>query len=106
MSLDKGLYGFNAVLTAIAVGAVLHRPGVFVTIYTLFGIALTLFVQLALATVLTPLAIPVLTGPFNIATWLLLLPRRHFAPVPNHERVKETVASAAKRTFRPYDKER
>ncbi|WP_433393565.1 urea transporter [Micromonospora sp. KLBMP9576] len=97
-SLDKGLYGFNAVLTAIAVGAVMHRPGVLVTVYTVFGIALTLFVQMGLATVLTPLAIPVLTGPFNIATWLLLLPRRHFAPVPNHERVKETIVSTVKRT--------
>lgn len=95
-SLDKGLFGFNAVLTAIAVGAVLHRPGALVTLYTLFGIALTLFVQMALATVLTPLAIPVLTGPFNIATWLLLLPRRHFAPVPNHERARETVVSTVK----------
>ena len=81
-SLDKGLFGFNAVLTAIAVGAVLHRPGALVTVYTLFGIALTLFVQMALTSMLTPLAIPVLTGPFNIATWLLLLPRPHFAPVP------------------------
>ncbi|MEU5906835.1 urea transporter [Micromonospora sp. NPDC047467] len=97
-SLDKGLFGFNAVLTAIAVGAVLHRPGALVTVYTLFGIALTLFVQMALATVLTPLGIPVLTGPFNIATWLLLLPKRHFAPVPNHERVKESVVSAVRHT--------
>ncbi|MET8308891.1 MULTISPECIES: urea transporter [unclassified Micromonospora] len=97
-SLDKGLFGFNAVLTAIAVGAVLHRPGALVTVYTLFGIALTLFVQMALATVLTPLAIPVLTGPFNIATWLLLLPKRHFAPVPNHERAKETVVSTVQRS--------
>ncbi|WP_320065609.1 urea transporter [Micromonospora sp. RTGN7] len=105
-SLDKGLYGFNAVLTAIAVGAVLHRPGALVTVYTLFGIALTLFVQVALATVLTPLAIPVLTGPFNIATWLLLLPNRHFAPLPNHERVKETLVSTAKRTVRRQAEER
>ncbi|MER5703153.1 urea transporter [Micromonospora sp. NPDC002296] len=106
LSIDKGLYGFNAVLTAIAVGAVLHRPGVLVTIYTLFGIALTLFVHVALATVLTPLAIPVLTGPFNIATWLLLLPQRHFGQVPDHESVKETVDSAARRTIQPLHKER
>ncbi|AVT37046.1 urea transporter [Plantactinospora sp. BB1] len=97
-SLEKGLFGFNAVLTAIAVGAVLHRPGVAVTGYTLFGIALTLFVQMALTTVLTPLGIPVLTGPFNIATWLLLLPERHFAPVPNHERVRDTVVSVLRRS--------
>ncbi|RGC69313.1 Urea transporter [Micromonospora sp. MW-13] len=98
LSLDKGLYGFNAVLTAIVVGAVLHRPGPLVTVYTLFGIGLTLFVQVALASVLTPLAIPVLTGPFNFATWLLLLPQRHFASVPDHERVKEAAVSAVKRT--------
>lgn len=97
-SLDKGLFGFNAVLTAIAVGAVLHRPGLLVTGYTLFGIALTLIVQMAMATVLTPLGIPVLTGPFNVAVWLLLLPDRHFAPVPNHERVKESVVSAVRRS--------
>ncbi|KUJ49616.1 MULTISPECIES: urea transporter [Micromonospora] len=97
-SLDKGLFGFNAVLTAIAVGAVLHRPGLLVTGYTLFGIALTLFIQMAMASVLTPLGIPVLTGPFNVATWLLLLPDRHFAPVPNHERVKETVVSSVRRS--------
>jgi urea transporter len=105
-SLDKGLYGFNAVLTAIAVGAVLHRPGALVTVYTLFGIALTLFVQVALSSVLAPLAVPVLTGPFNIATWLLLLPQRHFAPLPNHERVKESLVSTVKRTVRPHARER
>ncbi|WP_229402313.1 urea transporter [Micromonospora okii] len=97
-SLEKGLFGFNAVLTAIAVGAVLHRPGVLVTAYTLFGIALTLVVQMAMTTLLTPLGIPVLTGPFNVATWLLLLPDRHFAPVPHHERVEDGVASAVRRS--------
>ncbi len=94
LDMHKGLFGFNAVLTAVAVGAVLHRPGVLVTLYTLFGIALTLFVQVAMATVLTPLALPVLTAPFNIATWLLLLPRPRFAPIPNHERIVESVVSA------------
>ncbi|MGW4500537.1 urea transporter [Micromonospora sp. NPDC004336] len=97
-SLEKGLFGFNAVLTAIVVGAVAHRPGAFATGYTLFGIALTLFVQMAMTTALTPLGIPALTGPFNVATWLLLLPDRHFAPVPNHERVKDTVVSAVRRS--------
>ncbi|GIJ25181.1 urea transporter [Micromonospora qiuiae] len=98
-SLEKGLFGFNAVLTAIAVGAVLHRPGGLVTAYALFGIAFTLVVQMAMTTFLSPLGIPVLTGPFNVATWLLLLPDRHFAPVPNHERVKETVVSTVRRSL-------
>jgi urea transporter len=97
-SLEKGLFGFNAVLTAVAVGAVLHRPGALVTGYTLFGIALTLFVQMAMTTTLTPLGIPVLTGPFNVATWLLLLPDRHFAPLPNHKRIEESAVSAVRRS--------
>lgn len=95
--LAQGLFGFNAVLTAVAIGAVLHHPGVLVTLYTLFGVALTLFVQVAMATALAPLAIPVLTAPFNIATWLLLLPRPRFAPVPNHERTVHTLVSARTR---------
>jgi urea transporter, Yersinia type len=96
-SLDRGLFGFNAVLTAVVVGAVAHRPGVLVTAYTLFGIALTLLVQMAMTTALTPVGIPVLTGPFNVATWLLLLPDRHFASVPHHERVTGAVGSAVRR---------
>ncbi|MBO4205690.1 urea transporter [Micromonospora echinofusca] len=87
-SLDKGLFGFNAVLTAVAVGVVLHRPGVLVTAYTLFGIAFTLVVQMAMATFLGPLGIPVLTGPFNVATWLLLLPGLRFAATSSPERVE------------------
>ncbi|MEV4692674.1 urea transporter [Micromonospora echinospora] len=104
-SLDKGLFAFNAVLTAIVVGAVAHRPGALVTVYTLFGIALTLFVQMALTTMLTPLGIPVLTGPFNIATWLLLLPDRHFAPLPNHERVKDSVLHTVRDSVHLREKE-
>ena len=63
-------------LTAIAIGCGASPPRGAVAAYTVFGIVLTLFVGEALTTVLTPLGIPVLTGPFNIATWLLLLPQR------------------------------
>ncbi|MFX0592410.1 urea transporter [Melissospora conviva] len=91
--LEKGLYGFNAVLTAIAIGSVFYKPSWRVAAYTVAGIVLTLFVGEALTTVLTPLGIPVLTGPFNIATWLLLLPQRRFAPVPNHQPVHKSIFS-------------
>lgn len=91
--LEKGLYGFNAVLTAIAIGSVFYKPSWRVAAYTVAGVVLTLFVGEALTTVLTPLGIPVLTGPFNIATWLLLLPQRRFAPVPNHEPIHRSIFS-------------
>ncbi|MFD2764976.1 urea transporter [Micromonospora eburnea] len=79
-AVDAGLWDFNAVLTAIALGAVSYRPTLAAILYTLFGIIATVFVQAALTTVLEPLAIPTLTAPFVITTWLFLLGKRHFGP--------------------------
>lgn len=91
---DEGLWGFNAVLTAIALGAVLYKPTGPTVIYALFGIVFTVFVQAALTTLLTPLGIPTLTAPFVIATWLFLLPKRKFTPIPQHERYAEGLLMA------------
>ncbi|MFB9185916.1 urea transporter [Dactylosporangium sucinum] len=88
----KGIWGFNAVLTAVALGAVLYRPSAAVTAYALLGTLTTVGVQAALTTALTPLGVPTLTAPFVVATWLFLLPKRDFAPIPHHERVEEATA--------------
>jgi urea transporter, Yersinia type len=85
-AVGQGLWGFNAVLTAIALGAVLYRPSGPTAIYALIGVVVTVVVQAASTTVLAPLGVPTLTAPFVIATWLFLLPKRNFAPVPQHER--------------------
>ena len=85
-AIGKGIWGFNAVLTAIALGAVFYRPMPAVVVYTLLGTIATVWVQAALTTVLAPYGIPTLTGPFVVATWLFLLPKRHFAPIPHHKR--------------------
>lgn len=85
-AIGKGIWGFNAVLTAIALGAVFYRPMPAVAVYTLLGMIATVWVQAALTTVLAPYGIPTLTGPFVVATWLFLLPKRHFAPIPHHKR--------------------
>ncbi|MFJ8577988.1 urea transporter [Micromonospora sp. NPDC093277] len=77
-AVEAGLWDFNAVLTAIALGAVSYRPTLPAILYTLFGIIATVFVQAALTTVLQPLGIPTLTAPFVITTWLFLLAKRHF----------------------------
>jgi urea transporter len=51
--------------------------------YAVAGAIFTVFAQAALDVALRPLGIPTLTAPFVLATWLFLLPRRSFAPVPH-----------------------
>lgn len=69
-----GLYGFSAVLTAIALATVFYRPGFRSALWALFGIVMTIFIQAALNIALAPLGMPTLTAPFCVATWLFLLP--------------------------------
>ena len=69
-----GLMGFSPVLTAIALGAVFHKPGGRVAAYALMGTVLTVVVQGAMNVALAPFGIPTLTGPFVLASWLFLLP--------------------------------
>jgi len=66
------------VLTAVALGAVFYRPGGRVVIYAVVGTVFTVIVQGAMNVALTPFAIPTLTAPFVLASWLFLLPRQHF----------------------------
>jgi urea transporter len=73
-----GLLGFSPVLTAVALGTVFYRPGLRVAAYALLGTVFTVVVQGALNVALTPFAVPTLTGPFVLASWLFLLPRQHF----------------------------
>ena len=76
--ISGGLLGFSPVLTAIALGAVFHTPGVRVAAYAALGTAFTVVAQAAFNVALTPLAIPALTGPFVLVTWLFLLPKPPF----------------------------
>ncbi len=75
-----GLLGFSPVLTAIALGAVFYRPSWRVAIYAMLGTLFTVIAQAALNVALTPLAIPALTAPFVLVTWIFLLPRQCFEP--------------------------
>jgi urea transporter len=74
-----GLLGFSPVLTAIALGTVFHPPGMRVAAYAALGTVFTVIAQAAFNVALTPLAIPALTGPFVLVTWLFLLPQQSFA---------------------------
>jgi urea transporter len=75
-----GLLGFSPVLTAVALGTVFHQPSVRVAIYAALGTVFTVIAQAAFNVALTPLAIPALTAPFVLVTWLFLLPRHEFDP--------------------------
>jgi urea transporter len=71
-----GLLGFSPVLTAIALGTVFYRPSWRVGAYTVLATVFTVIAQSALNVALTPIAIPPLTAPFVLVTWLFLLPRQ------------------------------
>jgi urea transporter len=72
--ITAGLAGFNPILTAIALGTVFYRPGLRVTLYALLATVLTVIVQGAMVSLLTPFGIPALTAAFVLVTWLFLLP--------------------------------
>lgn len=97
--IDQGLFGFSAVLTAIALGCVYYRPSAAVAGFALLGIVFTLIVQAALDTMLAPLGISSLTAPFVFATWIFLFPKRNFAPTPHHERLKDGVVDTGKNDY-------
>jgi urea transporter len=73
-----GLLGFSPVLTAVALGTVFNRPGLRVAAYAALGTVFTVVAQAAFNVALTPLAIPALTAPFVLVTWMFLLPRQVF----------------------------
>jgi urea transporter len=70
-----GLLGFSPVLTAVALGTVFYRPSLRVAAYAALGTVFTVVAQAAFNVALTPIAIPALTGPFVLVTWMFLLPR-------------------------------
>jgi len=70
--IEAGLYGFNSVLTMIAVGWVfLESSGKTALLAILAGI-LAVLCQLGLTNLLLPLGLPVLASPFILTLWTIL----------------------------------
>lgn len=67
-----GIYGFNPVLTGIALGGIFFTVHRYSIIYALFGMVITVIMQGAIASLLSPVGIPVLTFPFILTTWIFL----------------------------------
>ncbi|WP_315388335.1 urea transporter [uncultured Stenotrophomonas sp.] len=87
-AIRDGLFGYNAALTAMALG------GVFLVLtwrsfcYALFGAAVSAWLWASVAIFLKPIGMPVLTSSFVIVTWLMLVGQYAFkalVPVPPAE---------------------
>jgi urea transporter len=89
-SINAGLYGFSAVLTAVGLGCVFYTPSLRVAVFALLGTIFTVIVQGALDTAVAPVGIPTFTAPFVFVTWLFLLPKADLKPHP-HARMKNTL---------------
>lgn len=85
-NIESGLYGFSAVLTAIALGTVFYKPNIRSAIWALLGIIVTVFVQASMNVLVAPLGLATLTAPFCVTTWLFLLPLLRFDHIekPDH----------------------
>jgi len=71
---SQGLLGFSPVLTAVALGVTFRRPGRNALAYAALGVVFTVVAQAALNVALRPFAIPALTAPFILVSWMFLLP--------------------------------
>ena len=80
-----GLLGFSPVLTAVALGAVFNKPGPRVAIYALCATIFTVIAQAGFNVALRPFAIPALTAPFILVTWIFLFARPRLETSPSDE---------------------
>lgn len=70
--LGHGLYSYNAILTALALGCVFFKKGIKALAVLLIGIVLTLAFQELLGKALASSGLPILTAPFVLAVWVIL----------------------------------
>ncbi|CCM78544.1 urea transporter [Rhizobium mesoamericanum] len=87
-AIRDGLYGYNAALTAMALGGVFLVLTWRGLIYTLFGVVVTTWLWASVAIFLEPIGMPVLTSTFVIVTWLMLIGAYGFSsltPIPPAE---------------------
>ncbi|MEN0072739.1 MAG: urea transporter [Paracraurococcus sp.] len=72
-AIRDGLFGYNAALTAIALGGFFLVLTWRSFVYALFGIVVSTWLWASVAIFLEPIGMPVLTSTFVLVTWLMLL---------------------------------
>lgn len=75
-AIGRGLYGFSPVLTAVALGSAFPAAGRRAAGAAVLATVLTVLVQALLNRALAALALPALTTPFVLVSWLFLRARR------------------------------
>ncbi|MBS1821349.1 MAG: urea transporter [Acidobacteria bacterium] len=80
-AIRAGAFGFNSVLTAIALASVFFASGTTSAIYAVAGATVAPFVAAACAAALEPLGMPAMTLPFVLTTWVFLLAGRGFSKI-------------------------
>ncbi|WON73432.1 urea transporter [Nitrosospira sp. Is2] len=70
--IEMGLYGFNPVLTMMAIGWVFLKPSGRSAVLALLAGILTVVCQAGLANFLAPVGLPTLTFPFVLVMWMFL----------------------------------
>jgi urea transporter len=78
-AIRDGLFGYNAALTAMALGGLFSLLTVRGFVYTVIGIIVTARVWASLGIFLEPSGMPVLTSAFVFVTWLMLLAKDGFS---------------------------
>ena len=72
-AIRDGLFGYNAALTAMALGGFFLVLTWQSFLYALFGVVVTTWLWASVAIFLEPIGMPVLTSTFVLVTWLMLL---------------------------------
>jgi urea transporter len=70
-----GVYGFNGVLTAIALGGVFFVLHPTTAVLSVVAVCFSTILYGSMTAILSPISLPALTAPFVVTTWLCLLAR-------------------------------
>lgn len=77
-AIRDGLFGYNAALTAIALGGFFLVFNWSSFLYAMFGAVVATWLWASIAIFLKPIGMPVLTSTFVIVTWIMLLGQHAF----------------------------
>ena len=78
-AIRDGLFGYNAALTAMALGGMFYVLNLTAFLYTVIGALVTARVWASFGVFLEPSGMPVLTSAFVFVTWPMLLAKNGFA---------------------------
>jgi urea transporter len=100
VAIYHGLYGFNAVLCAIALGGLFFVLTWKSALYALLAVVFSVPVFAAIAVLLSPIGMPALTAPFVLTTWLFLWPKASFGTLQPVALAEVTTAENIRASYR------